>query len=139
MNCWIEILKKQNRHCVNWDSCRRFFFHWPASKIYQLPPLSNVPITESLSVLKLYFCLVFFSKFPKKSILAADGPYFLRLLQLFLGPRGPLVLPLVDPYTRTPVRAKNLYTYIQAYMPHESSGDSSNQPIGHMGSPRRLP
>ena len=34
---------------------------------------------------------------------------------------------------------KNLDTYIQAYMPHESSGDSSNQPIGHMGSPRRLP
>ena len=30
-----------------------------------------------------------------------------------------------------PVRAKNLDTYIQAYMPHESSGDSSNQPIGH--------
>ena len=57
----------------------------------------------------------------------------------FLGPRGPLVLPLVDPYTRTPVRAKNLDTYIQAYMPHESSGDSSNEPIGHMGSPRRLP
>ena len=30
-------------------------------------------------------------------------------------------------------------TYIQAYMPHESSGDSSNQPDGPMGSPRRLP
>ena len=57
----------------------------------------------------------------------------------FLGPRGPLVLPLVNPPARTPVRAKNLDTYIQAYMPHESSGDSSNQPIGHMGSPRRLP
>ena len=28
---------------------------------------------------------------------------------------------------------------IQAYMPHESSGDSSNQPDGPMGSPRRLP
>ena len=40
---------------------------------------------------------------------------------------------------RTPDRAKNLDTYMQAYMPHESSGDSSNQPIGHMGSPRRLP
>ena len=36
-------------------------------------------------------------------------------------------------------RNENLDTYIQAYMPHESSGDSSNQPIGHMGSPRRLP
>ena len=44
--------------------------------------------------------------------------------QTFLGPRGPLVLPLVNP----PARAKNLDTYIQAYMPHESSGDSSNQP-----------
>ena len=28
----------------------------------------------------------------------------------------------------TPARAKNLDTYLQAYMPHESSGDSSNQP-----------
>ena len=58
---------------------------------------------------------------------------------VFLGPRGPLVLPLVNPPARPPVCAKNLDTYIQAYMPHESSGDSSNQPIGHMGSPRRLP
>ena len=40
---------------------------------------------------------------------------------------------------RGPGRAKNLDTYIQAYMPHKSSGDSSNQPIGHMRSPRRLP
>ena len=54
---------------------------------------------------------------------------------VLLGPQGPLVLPLVNP----PVRNENLDTYIQAYMPHESSGDSSNQPIGHMGSPRRLP
>ena len=38
-----------------------FFFHWPASRIYQLPPLSNIPITESLFVSKHYFCLVFFS------------------------------------------------------------------------------
>ena len=45
----------------------------------------------------------------------------------FLGPRGPLVLPLVNPPARTPVRAKNLDTYIQAYMPHESSGYSSSQ------------
>ena len=37
------------------------FFHWPASRIYQLPPLSNIPITESLFVSKHYFCLVFFS------------------------------------------------------------------------------
>ena len=60
-------------------------------------------------------------------------------LILFLGPRGPLVLPLVDPYTRPPIRAKNLDTYIQANMPHESSGDSSNQPDGPMGSPRHPP
>ena len=54
----------------------------------------------------------------------------------FLGPRGPLVLPLVNPYE---LRNENLDTYIQAYMPHESSGDSSNQPDGPMGSPRCLP
>ena len=41
------------------------------------------------------------------------------------------------PYTRT--QWKSWHLYIQAYMPQESSGDSSNQPIGHMGSPRRLP
>ena len=40
----------------------------------------------------------------------------------------------------TRARAMKIWTpCIQAYMPHESSGDSSNQPIGHMGSPRRLP
>ena len=36
---------------------------------------------------------------------------------LFLGPRGPLVLPLVNPYTRPPVRNENLdhmYTGIYA-------------------------
>ena len=55
----------------------------------------------------------------------------------FLGPRGPLVLPLVNPYVRTQWKSGHLY--IQAYMPHESSGDSSNQPIGHMGFPSRLP
>ena len=41
-----------------------------------------------------------------------------------------------------PVRPSALkiwITYIQAYMPYESSGDSSNQPDGPMGSPRRLP
>ena len=30
-------------------------------------------------------------------------------------------------------------TYIQAHMPYKSSGDSSNQPDGPMGSPRRPP
>ena len=54
-----------------------------------------------------------------------------RMLK-FLGPRGPLVLPLVDPRIRA--RAMKIWTpCIQAYMPHESSGDSSNQPDGHMG------
>ena len=44
----------------------------------------------------------------------------------FLGPRGPLVLPLVELRTRY----KNLDTYIQAYMPYESSEVLSNQPDG---------
>ena len=43
----------------------------------------------------------------------------------FLGPRGPLVLPLMCPVRPA---LKIWITYIQAYMPHESSGDSSNQP-----------
>ena len=42
----------------------------------------------------------------------------------------PSVHPLVSP------RRKVWITYIQAYMPHESSEDSSNQPDGPMGSPR---
>ena len=50
------------------------------------------------------------------------------LFALFLGLRGPLVLPLVNPHTRTPVCNENMDTYIQAYMPYESLGDSSNQP-----------
>ena len=33
-------------------------------------------------------------------------------------------------WARLPVRAKNLDTYIQAYMPHESSGDSSVDQAG---------
>ena len=56
----------------------------------------------------------------------------------FLGPRRPLVLPLVDPPART-YAMKIWIQCIEAYMPHESSGDSSNQPDGPMGSPRRLP
>ena len=53
----------------------------------------------------------------------------------FLGPRGPRGIPVfISPSAR-----KIWITYIQAYMPHESSEDSSNQPNGPMGSPRRLP
>ena len=48
---------------------------------------------------------------------------FLSLIAInavcFLGPRGPLVLPLMNPRTRPPVRNENLDTYIQAYMPHD--------------------
>ena len=45
-------------------------------------------------------------------------------------------------WSRPPVRPSALKIWtpcIQAYMPHESLGDSSNQPDGPMGSPRRLP
>ena len=35
-----------------------------------------------------------------------------------------------------PARKKTGHLYTQVYMPHESSGDSSNQPDGPMGSPR---
>ena len=53
----------------------------------------------------------------------------------FLGPRGPHGIPLsVSPSAR-----KIWITYIQAYMPHESSEDSSNQPDGPMGSPKCSP
>ena len=46
----------------------------------------------------------------------------------FLGPGGPLVLPLVELYTRP--QEKSGSQYIQAYMPYESSEVSSNQPDG---------
>ena len=49
----------------------------------------------------------------------------------FLGPRGPLVLPLMGP---VPSALKIWITYIQAYMPYESCKDSSNQPYGPMAS-----
>ena len=53
----------------------------------------------------------------------------------FLGPRGPLVLPLVEcPSVR--VQEKSGSQYIQAYMPYESSEVSSNQPDGTKGSHR---
>ena len=62
------------------------------------------------------------------------GSLYVVLLQLtfgspappklqFLGPRGPLVLPLA---------------FIQTYMPHESSDDSSNQPDGPMHPAQKL-
>ena len=38
----------------------------------------------------------------------------------FLGPRGPLVLPLVGPVPSRPSALKIWITYIQAYMPYES-------------------
>ena len=44
------------------------------------------------------------------------------------------VRPLVSPSAR-----KIWITYIQAYMPQESSEDSSNQPDGPMGSPKCPP
>merc|ERR1711994_546262 len=54
----------------------------------------------------------------------------------FLGPRGPLVLPLMGPVPSRPIRPalKIWITYIQAYMPYESCKDSSNQPYGPMAS-----
>ena len=55
-------------------------------------------------------------------------------LSLFLGPRGPLVLPSVGPVPSVPSAIKIWITYIQAYMPYESWKDSSNQPYGPMGS-----
>ena len=57
---------------------------------------------------------------------------------LLLGPRGPLVPPLVDPSVYVSAR-KIWIAYIQAYMPQESSEDSLNQPNGPMGSPRSPP
>ena len=52
----------------------------------------------------------------------------------FLGPRGPLVLPLIGPVPSRPSALKIWITYIQAYMPYESCKDSSNQPYGPMAS-----
>ena len=51
--------------------------------------------------------------------LLATGLYS---LQVFLGPRGPLVLPLIGPVPSRPVPSalKIWITYIQAYMPYES-------------------
>ena len=42
------------------------------------------------------------------------------LSKAFLGPRGPLVLPLVGPVPSRPSALKIWITYIQAYMPYES-------------------
>ena len=54
----------------------------------------------------------------------------------FLGPRGPLVEPSIFP--SRPVRPQQFFqsSYIQAYMPYESSEVSSNQPDGTKGSHR---
>ena len=54
----------------------------------------------------------------------------------FLGPRESLVLPLVDPSAR-PCARQIWITYIQAFLPYESSEDSSYLPDDPIGSPRR--
>ena len=54
-----------------------------------------------------------------------------------LGPRGPLVLPLVELYVRP--QEKSGSQYIQAYMPYESSKVSSNQTDGVRKSPVLCP
>ena len=58
--------------------------------------------------------------------------------RMFLGPRGPLGLPLVDPLACLSAM-KIWIPSIQAYMPRESSGDTSNQSSGPMRSPRDTP
>ena len=57
-------------------------------------------------------------------------------LEYFLGPRGPLVLPLVDPSDRSSARKIWIYTGLYAY---ESSQDPSNESDGPVGSPRCPP
>ena len=58
--------------------------------------------------------------FVEKTTMMLQGGH-LRIAT-FLGPRGPLVLPLVGPVPSRPVRPalKIWITYIQAYMPYES-------------------
>ena len=51
---------------------------------------------------------------------------------VLLGLQGHVVLPLVD-LPVCPFARKIWITYTQAYMPYESSEDSSNQPDGPMG------
>ena len=57
-------------------------------------------------------------------------------LEYFLGPRGPLVPPLVDPSDRQSARKIWIYTGLYAY---ESSQDPSNESDGPVGSPRCPP
>ena len=97
---------------------------------------------ESQSLVSLQFPLEWSYCYCKKKqygakVRVAISPKVLQPLDLsFLGPRGPLVLTLADP----PVRKKNLdHLYTQAYMPYESSEDSSNQSDGTMGSPGLTP
>ena len=70
-------------------------------------------------------------KFSPKKVDLFPARVYSRLLQSqitwppFLGPLGPLVIPLVD------LPARRLWiTYVQAYVPYESSEVSSNQPDG---------
>ena len=71
---------------------------------------------------------------PKGLIPPPPYPTLPSSLRDFLDLWGPLVLALVDPSA-----LKTWVTYMQAYMPYESSEFSSNQPNGPTGSPRRLP
>ena len=69
---------------------------------------------------------------PKGLIPPPPYPTLPSSLRDFLDLRGPLVLALVDPSA-----LKTWVTYMQAYMPYESSEKTSNEPHGAMGFPRR--
>ena len=78
-------------------------------------------ITAQKIVIPLAFCqpchvkLFFFVFLPRLSLNSWSQVHFKT--SFFLGPRGPLVLPLVDPRTRAPARNENLdpmYTGIYA-------------------------
>ena len=55
------------------------------------------------------------------------------IVENYLGPRGPLVLPL------KPCPQWKYWSLVYRHMPYESSEDSSNQPDGPLVSPRHPP
>ena len=115
-----------------WSCCRTQFYHCLALSLSQ----SVSALVELIWVAKIFGFVIYV--YMDKISCCMDLSIFLRVM-----------CPQVYSFFRSarascttsggPARAKNLDTYIQAYMPHESSGDSSNQPNCSMGSPRRLP
>ena len=106
--------------CVNFlqRPCSLRYFHGTERDDVSIAHITISQAGALFSIENVFFCL--FWLFCRE---------FIHFLVPLLGPGGPLIEPVEE-------QSGSLIYTIQAYMPHESSEVSSNQPDGPMGSHR---